>query len=105
MLLRNGFTFGAKCSIEYEKNSSNIGIVGNTCSGKSTFAEYYTKFHDVFRINRDDLRKMLRFSEQMEFYDENLLSDITYSPIATALAKGMEVLVDNTHAKQTGKPK
>ncbi|MBX7227319.1 MAG: AAA family ATPase [Chitinophagales bacterium] len=75
-------------------------LIGSPCSGKSTFAEYYAKFHDVFRINRDDLRKMLRFSEQMEFYDEDLLTEITYKMMGTALAKGKNLLIDNTHTKK-----
>lgn len=75
-------------------------LIGCPCSGKSTFAEYYLKFHDALRINRDELRMMLQFKEQLEPEDESLLSRMVEKMVETAIQKGRDVLLDNTHTKK-----
>jgi predicted kinase len=75
-------------------------LVGCPCSGKSTFAEYYSKFNDVVRVNRDEMRMMMKFTEFLESEDEVLLSKMIESMVETALRKGRNVLIDNTHTKK-----
>lgn len=75
-------------------------LIGCPCSGKSTFAEYYLKFNDALRINRDELRMMLQFKEQLEPEDESLLSRMVEKMVETAIQKGRDVLLDNTHTKK-----
>jgi predicted kinase len=83
-----------------KKTPNLLILVGCPCSGKSTFAEYYSKFNDVFRVNRDEMRKMLQFKEQLEGSDEALLSLMIEAMIETALRKGRNVLIDNTHTRK-----
>ncbi len=83
-----------------KKTPKLLILVGCPCSGKSTFAEYYSKFNDVFRVNRDELRQMLQFKEHLDPQDEGLLSRMVESLVETALKKGRNVLIDNTHTKK-----
>jgi predicted kinase len=83
-----------------KKTPNLLILVGCPCSGKSTFAEYYSKFNDVFRVNRDEMRKMLQFKEQLEGSDEALLSLMIEAIVETALRKGRNVLIDNTHTRK-----
>lgn len=83
-----------------KKTPTLLILVGCPCSGKSTFAEYHSKFNDVFRVNRDEMRKMLQFKEQLEGSDEALLSQMIEAMVETALRKGRNVLIDNTHTRK-----
>ncbi len=83
-----------------KKNPKILILVGCPCSGKSTFAEYHSKFNDVMRINRDELRQMLRFAEQLEPEDEALLTRMSDKMIEVALQKGRDVVIDNTNTKR-----
>lgn len=83
-----------------KKTPTILILVGCPCSGKSTFAEYYLKFNDSLRINRDEMRMMLQFKEQLEPEDEALLSRLVEKMVETAIQKGRDVLLDNTHTKK-----
>ena len=75
-------------------------LVGIPASGKSTFAkEFIENNSDYIRINRDDIRKMLRNSPMLNYKGEELVTEIEYSIAENALAKKMNIIWDNTHLK------
>jgi len=77
-------------------------LIGIPASGKSTFAkEFIEKNLDYIRINRDDIRKMLRNSPMLNPKGEELVTDIEYSIAENALAKKMNIIWDNTHLKMS----
>jgi predicted kinase len=83
-----------------KKTPKVLILVGCPCSGKSTFAEYYLKFNEAVRFNRDEMRMMLQFSEHLETDGEALLTRLMERMIETALLKGKNVLIDNTHTRK-----
>ncbi len=83
-----------------KKTPKILILVGCPCSGKSTFAEYYSKFNDVLRVNRDEMRQMLQFKMQLEPEDEAMLSRMMEAMVETALQRGRNVIIDNTNTRK-----
>jgi predicted kinase len=83
-----------------KKTPKILILVGCPCSGKSTFAEYYLKFNDAVRFNRDEMRMMLQFTEHLDGDGEGFLTRLMERMIETALLKGKNVLLDNTHTRK-----
>lgn len=79
-------------------NKKLIICIGIPCSGKSTWSkEYLLHNSDTIRVNRDDLRLMLRNSQVVDQDVEVLMNRITYEIISEASWKAFDVVVDNTH--------
>lgn len=84
------------------KNTNNILIilVGPPAAGKSTWAENFVlRNSNYIRINRDSYRFMLKNQPVCDPKIEDLISEISYHAIDAALAKKLNVIVDNTHLK------
>ncbi|TAH22673.1 MAG: 5'-hydroxyl kinase [Cytophagales bacterium] len=86
-------------------------IIGVSGSGKSTFAKQFCAENpNWLRVNRDELRKSMLAVSLTEYWradnnfiqrTESLVNELHNTAIQTALKKGWNVLVDNTHVKQT----
>lgn len=75
-------------------------LVGVPGSGKSTFANQLVKSNDSYvKISRDDIRMMLKDSYMVSEELEHVVSDVQDADIEAALAKGLNVVLDNTHCK------
>lgn len=81
----------------------NIGVSG---SGKTTWSTNFIKKNPkYFRINRDDIRKMLvgtleGYYSSPEFISrETYVSEIEEILFVNSLGKGKSVILDNTHLK------
>lgn len=84
-------------------------LIGISGSGKTTVARNMVRYMDAVIISRDSLRELL-FGYTPEtigiYYDledfsakETLVSKFQDSMINTALAKGKDIILDNTHLK------
>lgn len=74
-----------------------IGIPG---SGKSTMAKKLIKSDPRFvRVNRDDIRYMIKDAGFLENKLESLVTRIQNETIISALSSGHSVIVDNTHCR------
>jgi predicted kinase len=77
-------------------------LVGIPASGKSTFAkDFIEKNPNYIRINRDDIRKMIRNLPMLDSRGEKLVTDIEYSIAENAIEKGFNIIWDNTHLKMS----
>jgi len=86
---------------ERKENLKVIITVGIPGSGKSTWAKEQVKKHANFvRVNRDDLRMMLKMSGTVELKLEDAITKMCKHMIVQALLKKMNVIVDNTHVKE-----
>lgn len=75
-------------------------MVGPPLSGKSTIAKKIVKAdHNYVRVNRDDLRFMLRGKWTQEKTIEYLVNLVTEMIIKSSIKLGMSVIVDATHCK------
>lgn len=75
-------------------------LVGIPASGKSTFSKQIIKTNPNYvRINRDDIRKMLKDSSLLDSKGEDIVTAIEFNAVENALAKGFDVIWDNTHVK------
>lgn len=73
-------------------------LVGIPASGKTTWSEQWLMNHDNWvRVNRDDFRKMLRNEAVCEFQLENMITELCYEAVLSALEYKRNVIVDNTH--------
>lgn len=74
-----------------------IGIPG---SGKSTFALKLIKSDERYvRVNRDEIRQMLKRAPLLEDRLEKLVTQIQNDMIVSSLTSGNNVIVDNTHCR------
>lgn len=85
-----------------------IILQGLPGSGKTTYAEKYIKDHPkkAIRVSRDSIRKMLCFWRKdmvgpNKWAYEKLVTDIQYNSIASALARGYDVIVDDTNLNES----
>jgi len=85
-------------------------LIGISGSGKSTFSmQFCTENPNWLRVNRDELRKSMLAVSLTEYWradnnfiqrTESLVNELHNTAIKTALKKGWNILVDNTHVKQ-----
>ena len=85
-------------------------LTGLSGSGKSTFARQFCAQHpNYLRVNRDDLRRSLlsvslaeywqTWSEREKSRVENLVNELQRTAILDGLARGWDILIDNTNLK------
>ena len=74
-------------------------LVGIPGSGKSTFAKELVKNNNYVRVNRDDMRQMLKGQDMCHYLIEQLITIMCNSIIREALENNMNVVVDNTHVR------
>ena len=85
-------------------------LTGLSGSGKSTFARQFCAQHpNYLRVNRDDLRRSLLSVSLAEYWQtwsereknrvENLVNELQKTAILDGLARGWDILVDNTNLK------
>ncbi len=79
-------------------------VVGEAGSGKSTWAKKHVRLvlangRKIVRLNRDELRKMLGETDSWEFkpWREGLVKEIEHHAASSALAKGYDVVIDDTN--------
>lgn len=76
-------------------------LIGIPASGKSFYAkEFLKKNAGWVRVNRDDFRSMLRNEQQCEPKVEDLITKLVNNTIHSALAKRLNVIIDNTNVKE-----
>lgn len=76
-------------------------LVGVPASGKSTWSlDFVRRNPDWVRVSRDDFRFMLKDQPSCEPKIESLINTIQDSVILDALAKGINVVIDNTNLKK-----
>lgn len=77
-----------------------IITVGPPLAGKSTWAKGFVKRNPEYvRVNRDDLRYMLKDSLRVGSDREALITRISESIVKESLESGNKVILDNTHCK------
>ena len=83
----------------------NVGCSG---SGKSTWSTQFIKNHPEFvRINRDDIRRMLKgtlegyYKLQNLNKTETLINNIEGELFGCAISEGNSIIIDNTNLKQS----
>ena len=85
-----------------DKNLKVKILIGVTASGKSIWAsEFALRNEKWIRVNRDDLRMMLKTQNFCDPKVESLINDIQDEIILNSLAKNLNVIVDNTNLKQS----
>ena len=85
-----------------DKNLKVKILIGVPASGKSTWAsEFALRNEKWIRVNRDDLRMMLKTQNFCDPKIESLINDIQDEIILNSLAKNLNVIVDNTNLKQS----
>jgi len=83
-----------------EKSKEILILIGIPASGKSTFAkEFIIDNPDYLRINRDDIRYMIKNKPLLEYDLEKLVTDIEFSNATMFLENGYNIIWDNTHVK------
>jgi predicted kinase len=76
-------------------------LIGVPASGKSTWSLDFVRTNpDWVRVSRDDFRFMLKNQPVCEPRIELLINTIQDSVILDALAKGLNVIIDNTNLKK-----
>lgn len=84
-----------------KKELECIICIGVPASGKSTWSkEFIRKNPNYVRINRDDFRYMLRNESFCEPKVEDAITSMFYHAIDTALARKMNIILDNTNVKR-----
>jgi predicted kinase len=79
-----------------------IILFGLPASGKSTFAKTQLNLRtDYVRVNRDDIRQMIKGGMTDDYKIEELVSDTEKTIIIGALTRNQHVIVDNTHLKMS----
>ena len=85
-----------------DKNLKVKILIGGPASGKSIWAsEFALRNEKWIRVNRDDLRMMLKTQNVCDPKVESLINDIQDEIILNSLAKNLNVIVDNTNLKQS----
>jgi predicted kinase len=78
-----------------------IILIGPPGCGKSTAAKEFIKLNPSYvRVNRDDLRMMLRNEQMLDNKSEEILTDIQNNIIINFLSRGKNVIIDNTNLKE-----
>lgn len=82
------------------KNLKVILTVGGIASGKSTWAKQYVKDNPSWiRVNRDDIREMVKSSPVLNSKGEDYVTAIQTEMIDNALMMNYNVILDNTNLK------
>lgn len=83
------------------KKKSKIQILsGPPGSGKTTYANYLLSIDSSYvRVNRDDLRKMLKDAYVLDDKLEIVLNKVQEQTISALLEKGYNIILDNTYCK------
>lgn len=82
------------------KNPTVTICVGLPASGKTTWSlEQLKKNPNTIRVNRDDMRLMLRNQHRCEPKVEEIINDTFKKLIMTSLVRKMDVIIDNTNLK------
>ena len=77
-------------------------LIGPPGSGKSTWSlDFVRRNPDWVRVSRDDFRFMLKDQPICEPKIESLINTIQDSVILDSLAKGLNVIIDNTNLKKS----
>jgi len=77
-------------------------LIGVPASGKSTWSlDFVRRNPDWVRVSRDDFRFMLKDQPICEPKIESLINTIQDSVILDSLAKGLNVIIDNTNLKKS----
>jgi predicted kinase len=78
-----------------------IFLIGPPCSGKSTYAKKLAQLPDHFRVNRDDLRIMLKRKGPIGRLGEKIGVLMMEKGIESIINSGLNlgVVIDNTHCK------
>jgi predicted kinase len=75
-------------------------LIGIPASGKSTFSiKFLEENPNYIRINRDDIRKMIRNSDMLDFSNEQLVTLIEYDIARNVLNNNKSIIWDNTHLR------
>lgn len=83
-----------------KQNLKILILIGIPASGKTTWAKEYVRKHpDYVRVNRDDLRVMLKDSQVCENKIEDMITSLCHQVIDNALGKKLNVIVDNTNLR------
>jgi len=78
-----------------------IICVGVPASGKSYWStDFVSKNPKYIRVNRDSYRFMLKNEPFCDPKIENMITELSYHAVDTALAKKLNVILDNTHLKR-----
>lgn len=74
-------------------------LIGMPASGKTTWADKFLDKNssEWMRVSRDHFRFMLSNRGQLDFREENMISDLLRISARRALMLGYNVIVDNTH--------
>lgn len=81
--------------------SKVIICVGISGSGKSTWSKEYVKdFPSYIRINRDDIRFMIKNLPVLKQKDESYVSSIQSTMINQAIMANFNIIIDNTNLKK-----
>lgn len=80
-----------------------IITIGVSLSGKTTWANQYIKDNPNFYIVSRDIERESLFGEYRmgDKKEETIISEITKQKILALLSQGKDVVLDNTHLKQT----
>jgi predicted kinase len=82
-------------------NPKILILIGPCAAGKSTWAlDYVLNNPSWLRVNRDDFRLMLKNQSLCDAKIENLITELSKDVIKRALAKRLNVIIDNTHLNQ-----
>lgn len=77
-----------------------IATIGIPASGKSTWSINKAKYDQSYvRVNRDDFRFMMKDAPMCDPKIEGIISKLVYASVDACLAKGLNVIVDQTHLK------
>lgn len=74
-------------------------LIGPPCSGKSTWAKKFIKTTHFMRVNKDEIRKMLKGDGKFNNQVELLATNLTNKMIDDCETLGCNVVLDNTHCK------
>lgn len=82
------------------KNLKVILTIGTIAAGKSTWAKQFVKENETYiRINRDDLRLMVKDSPMLKKKGEEYITLVQNNAILDALMMKYNVIIDNTNLK------
>lgn len=83
------------------KNLEILVLIGIPASGKSTWSKEFIKNNPNYvRVNRDDLRFMLKDQPVCEQKIEDMVTNLVNLTTREALKKKLNVILDATHLKQ-----
>lgn len=75
-------------------------MIGPPCSGKTTKAKEMTSYGSILRLNRDELRLMLKgTSKPYNDLVETTINTLTEYIVASLVSSGTDLLIDATHCR------